>query len=62
MIKNKRPRKIEVQADVELLNNKVIYKEFHGNVFSAIDSHLSHFRFNNEDVLEQWKLNKPFKY
>lgn len=60
--KNKRPRKIEVQPDVELVDGKVVYKAFEGNVFSAIESHLFHYRFDNEDVLAQWRLNAPFKY
>lgn len=36
VIKNKRPRPVEVQADVELIDNKPIYKGFAANVHSAI--------------------------
>ena len=62
VIKNKKPRKIEVQPDVELVGGKVVYKEFEGDVFSAIESHVFHHRFGFEDVLEEWKKNRPFKY
>lgn len=51
-----------MQADVELVDGKVVYKRFGGNVFDAIQSHLFHYRFGFEDVLEEWKLNSPFKY
>jgi hypothetical protein len=40
---NKRPRKIDVQADVKLVDGKVQYVRYDATVYGCIDSGVRHF-------------------
>ena len=57
MIKNKRPRRLTVQPDVKLNQNKVEYIKFENSCYGQIDSALSHFSENVEDIIDEWERN-----
>lgn len=44
VIKNKRPRRLTVQPDVKLNNNKVEYIKYENSSYGQIESCLSHYR------------------
>lgn len=63
MINNKRPRRLTVQPDVKLNGDKVDYVKFENTVYGQIDSALSHYSENVEDIIEQWESNnQEFRY
>lgn len=63
MINNKRPRRLTVQPDVKLNGDKVEYVKFENTVYGQIDSALSHYSENVEDIIEQWESNnQEFRY
>jgi len=63
VINNKRPRRLTVQPDVKLNGDKVEYVKFENTVYGQIDSALSHYSENVEDIIEQWESNnQEFRY
>ena len=48
VIKNKKPRKLTVQPDVKLNNEKVEYLKFENSPYGQIDSALAHYSENVE--------------
>jgi hypothetical protein len=49
--KNRRPRGLTVQPDVKLLDGKLTYVKFENTPYGMIDSAVSHFSENVEDIL-----------
>lgn len=63
VIKNKRPRRLTVQPDVKLNGDKIEYIKFENTAYGQIDSALSHYGENLEDIFEQWESNnQEFRY
>ena len=63
VIKNKRPRRLTVQPDVKLNGDKVEYVRFDNTSYGQLDSAVSHWGENCEDILEEWeKNNQEFSY
>jgi len=63
VINNKRPHRLTVQPDVKLNGDKVEYVKFENTVYGQIDSALSHYSENVEDIIEQWESNnQEFRY
>ena len=63
VIDNKRPRRLTVQPDVKLNGEKVEYVKFENTAYGQIDSAVSHFSENAEEILSEWeKNNQEFVY
>lgn len=60
---NRRPRRIDVQADVKLVDGKVQYVRYEASSYGCIDSGVAHFGENAEDIIKEWESNnQEFKY
>ena len=60
---NRRPRKIDVQSDVKLNGGKVEYVRYEASPYGCIDSGVSHFSENIEDIIKEWQVNnQEFRY
>ncbi len=49
---NRRPRRIDVQSDVQLNEGKVEYVKYPANFYGCIDSGVAHFSENIEDIIK----------
>jgi hypothetical protein len=55
--KNKRPRRLTVQPDVKNIDGKLNYVKFQNTTYGQIDSALSHYTENVEDIIVEWEKN-----
>lgn len=63
VISNKKPRRLTVQPDVKLNGDKVEYIKYENTAYGQIDSALSHYSENVEEIIEEWeKNNQEFRY
>lgn len=60
---NRRPRRIDVQADVVLKEGKVEYVKYPANPYGCIDAGVAHFNENVDEIIKEWENNnQEFRY
>lgn len=57
VLANKRPRRVKVQAALQLLEGQIKYVKYPTDMFGCIDSAREHFGEDVEAIIDEWERN-----